>query len=122
MEDRKTQKKRFNFYKFTTLILIIVILLFVTYYILGSYSNTKFNQGKLAGQNEAIDYIVTSLNTQGYVSLTINNQTLTLVPSALLQDTREKTILEILDYVKKEGYVTLYNNETQLILVPYQEP
>lgn len=122
MENKKIQKKKFNFYKFTTFILVILIALFGAYYMLGSYSNSKFNQGRLVGQNEAVDYIVTSLNTQGYVTLTIGNESLSLVPSTSLQQSREQTILEIMNYIKKEGYVTLYNNETELVLVPYQEP
>lgn len=121
MEDKKIRKKRFNFYKFTTFALVVLISLFVTYYAFGSYSNSKFNQGRLTGQNEAIDYIVNSLNTQGYVTLSINNQSFSLVPSISLQQSREQTIIEIMQYIEKEGYVTLYNNDTELVLIPYQE-
>jgi hypothetical protein len=122
MENKKIVRKRFNFYKFTTFILLFAILIFSAYKSFDYYSNNKFEQGREYGQAQAADYIVKSLEEVGYVTITIGNQTINLVPAESIQLAREQTILEIMNYIKKEGFVSLYDNETEVILVPYQEP
>jgi len=118
METKKVVKRKFNFYKFTTFVLVLVILIFGAYKSFDYYSNNKFEDGRVYGQTQAVDYIVNSLTEVGYVTITIDNQTINLVPAELA---KQQTILEIMHYVEKEGFVSLYNNDTQVILVPYQE-
>lgn len=114
------EKKSRNFYKLTTYLLLIVIIVVVTYYTFGVYSTTKFNEGVIYGQQLTGNYAVQTLNENGYLPLTLGNQTIALVPSQMLQVAKEETILEILSYVEENGYVSLFINETEVILVPYQ--
>ncbi|MDA3855255.1 MAG: hypothetical protein PF569_03280 [Candidatus Woesearchaeota archaeon] len=115
-------KKSKNFYKFTTYVLLIVIVVAIAFYSFGVHSTTKFNEGVIYGQQLTSDYAVQTLNQNGYLPLTLGNQTIALVPSQMLQVAKEETILEILTYVQENGYVSLFINETEVVLVPYQTP
>lgn len=76
----------------------------------------------LIEQNVVISSLISSVLNEGKVDLITQQGNITLVPSILLDRTKEDTILEILGIVREKGYVSLYDNESQITLIPYVEP
>lgn len=123
METKKQKTKNLNYYKIATYSLLTVVILISAFFLLNYYGNAKINQGAILAQQAIGNTIFAELNEKGYITFNLGeNESLTLVPSAYVQKAREETIIEIMDLVKKEGSITLYNNETQLILIPYEQP
>jgi hypothetical protein len=119
----KKKLKNMNYYKIATYVLLIIIVLIGAFYLLNYYSNVKMTQGAIYGQQTVSNAIFNELNEKGYVTFNLGeNESLTLVPSIYVQNAKEQTILEIMDLIEKDGSVTLYNNDTELILVPYTQP
>ncbi|MEM1535494.1 MAG: hypothetical protein QXE64_01490 [Candidatus Pacearchaeota archaeon] len=110
-----------NFYKITTFVLLAVILIgaLVAGFLL--YGSSRFK----AGQQNAFNAIVANVIANGAVSLQNESTTITLVPVQAIDLARQQTILEIINLVQQQGYVSLYNNQsgnvTELILVPYSK-
>ena len=116
----KKVSKEVNYYKYATFALLVIIVVFGLFYAFGAYRESVYNKGFASGQMSAVGLMIDGINRDGAISFTDGNATLTLVPSAQLQKVREGTILEIMNFVDKEGYVSLYNNETEVILMKYE--
>lgn len=112
-------KNNRNFYKLTTYLLLTIIIIVFAFFAFNNYTLNKFNEGVVYGQQLTSNFVLQSLDTDGYVPLTLGNQTIALIPSQMLQVTKEQTILEIMAQVQDNGYVTLYSNSTEITLVPY---
>lgn len=110
-------KKTKNIYKtlFLTTIFIIIILLLV--FSFNYYSNKKFKQG----MQFTIYSIFEILEKEGKVSINLENKTATLVSEVMLSSIVDELVNQIIETVETQGYVSIYNNETQLMLVPYQQ-
>lgn len=120
-KEKKTSKE-INYYKISTYTLLLLILLFGLYMVFNYYSSSQYNKGYLAGQQFVFTGIAQNVEDVGYVSFGQNNQTnYTLVPVELLQTQKEQVILEIMNLVSEQGYVALYNNDTQMILIENYE-
>lgn len=114
-------KKELNYYKIATFVLGGIILLFGVIFLLNWYGAANYQSGYVVGQQAVFNGILANLEKEGYVSFGEGNTSITLVPAQMLQSQREQTILEIMKQVKEQGSVQLFNNESEVILVPYQE-
>lgn len=121
MENKKN-KKEVNYYKYATIVLVVVILFFGAVYLLGLYSNSKFNSGVSYGQQMTMKTLVNTINQNGAITIGNNVSNMTLVPLELAQQAQQQTILTIMKTVNDQGYVSLYNNQTEMILIEYQQP
>lgn len=117
----KKQEKNLNYYKISTFVLGGIILLFGVIFLLNIYSNAQLEKGYIQGQQSVFNGILANIEAEGYVSFGEGNTSITLVPAQMLQMQREQTILEIMKQIEEQGSVQLFNNETELILVPYQK-
>lgn len=116
------EKKVLNYYKISTFALIGVLVIVGLFFAFNSYSNYKFAQGASYGHDVAINDLLGFLSKDGYVTIFVGENNLTLVPSQFAVYQKEKTISDIMSLVKENGYVNLYNNESEVILVEYIEP
>jgi hypothetical protein len=107
-----------NWYKVATFILVGVIVIFGIYYAISSYGNSKYESGVLDSQNQLVYYIVNSVAKNGFMTFALPEGNMTVVDSNALAYTQQQTIMTIMKEVDKNGYVVLYNNQTQLVLVP----
>ncbi len=117
-----TSQTNKNYYKISTFVLtgIIIVAGLIAGFLL--YGNSKLNQGKQL----AFSSIYETLNRTGNVMLTDGNITIVLVPIQALDLAKQQTILEIIDTVQKQGYITLFSNVsgnlTEIVLLPYTNP
>lgn len=117
----KKESKNLNYYKIATFVLVGIILLFGAIFLLNWYGSNNFQNGYFMGQQSVFSGMLANLEKDGYVSFGEGNMSITLVPAQMLQTQKEQTILEIMKQVETQGSVQLFNNQTELILVPYQE-
>lgn len=111
-----------NLYKIATFVLLGLIVISVAFYFFVEYSNSKYTKGVLDGQENAVDIILKSIAKDGSININLpNNKSIILVPAQTVDYAKKATILQIMNTVSKDGYVSLYNNETELVLVPYQK-
>ena len=113
-EQKSPAKQRRNIYKLLFFLLVLVVLVCFLVLIFNNYSNKRFIQG--------VDYTVYSifdiLEKEGKVALNFNNKSVVLVSEDLIHLTTDNLIREIIETVEKQGHVYVYNNETELLLVP----
>ncbi|MCA9497456.1 MAG: hypothetical protein KC589_11035 [Nanoarchaeota archaeon] len=76
----------------------------------------------LVEQNVVVASLISSVINTGKVDLVTNEGNITLVPSVYMEQIKQNTILEILGIVRDKGFVSLYDNVSQVTLVPYVEP
>lgn len=107
---------KIGFFVFLGLILLSLLFLGGTY-----FANTQYERGVVDGQVSAIQVMYNNIASNGYVTLTIDNQNLTLVPAESVGLAQENVITAILESVQTRGYVTIYNNQSQVVLVPQEE-
>ena len=119
--ENKSKKKNVNYYKISTLVLVAVLVIVGGYFLYMSHVQNVASKNQALGQQQAADLILRNVAQKGQFTFQLTeNKTLTLVTLNDARKVRENTILEIFNYVEEEGSVTLYNNETQMTLVPYQ--
>lgn len=119
----KKESKKVNYYKYVTFVFIGLLLIFGLIYVFGAYRDSVYNEGFKNGQANTIGFVIDRVTTDGSVSFANEqNASLTLVPVQHLSLVREQTILEIMNYVETEGSVSLYNNETEMLLVESEVP
>jgi flagellar basal body-associated protein FliL len=123
MDNKKSkrEKQNLNYYKITTMVLIAILVLVGVYFLYSIHISNVSQESQIYGQKQVINSMIQSVSQNGQVTFNLGeNQSLTLVPVSAARQVRESTILEIFNYVEKEGAVTLYNNETELTLIPYE--
>lgn len=95
--------------------IVIIVMLVFSFHAYGDY---RFSEGKQEGSNEAMGIVIGAIAQEGYVSIDLgNNHTLVLVPAQAINLAQEKTILAIMDNVKKNGFVSLYEENETMYLV-----
>jgi hypothetical protein len=114
-------KQNNDIYKYITFTLVALIIIAGLFYAFTSYSSYRFTQGAIYGQQVTLQATLNSIEQNGYLSITNNNQTLNLVPAESIELAKKQTIIEIMELVKENGYVNLYNNETEIILIEHKE-
>lgn len=122
-EHKEKKRSEKNIYKITTFALVGVILLAFLAYGIAVFGNYKYVEGIRAGQNDVVNYVLENSVSKGEVSFELgDNQSLVLVPMQYVRAGQEQVILEIMKNVQEKGYITLYNNETEMVLVQYEVP
>ena len=112
------EKKNINYYKISTIALLLLILIVSGFFGIKTYGNSQYKQGLQDGQQLVFNGIATNVNKNNFVSFGKNNDTLTLVPAKLLEKQQNDIILQIMDSINKEGAVKLLYNNTEVILAP----
>lgn len=116
-------KSQRNNYKIGFAVLLCVVVVGCLFLGFNYSTNKAFEKGVLEGENLVIEKIIYDINQDGQVKFVNDKgEELSLVPVNVAIKVRENTILEIIDLVNKEGFVNLYTNESQLVLVPYVAP
>ncbi|MEM4318721.1 MAG: hypothetical protein QW244_00520 [Candidatus Pacearchaeota archaeon] len=114
-------ESKLKFYKIMTFLLMIVIVIGALVAGFFFYGNSRFN----AGQQLAFSTIAHEINKRGFVAVQNEDEniTLILVPSQAIDFARQQALLDIINIVQSQGYVSLYSNltgnYTEIILVPY---
>jgi len=119
-EKQKIKNKEKNYYKISTIILSILILIIGGYFLINNYSENKINEGIQKGEIITINNIISKINNEGSVSFIRGNSSLTLVPSEYVKISQENLITEIIKEVNNKGSVTLFNNKINqtITLIP----
>lgn len=117
MKEKKDGK---NFYKLGFLGLLGILFLGLVVYGFTSYTDSRYQSGFLDGQNQTINVLLGTIANSGSVTIGLPEGSVTLVPSQAIQVSQEQVILEILNRINSEGFVTLFNEDTQVTLVQAQ--
>ena len=119
-EKVKKEKKKINFYKITTFILVGLILLILLGFGATSILTGAYNDGIVDGQANAVNILLTEVNEKGFVEIGVgNNKSVILVPNGLGE---QKLVGEIFSSLTENGYVQINTDENNsVVLVPYQK-
>ncbi len=100
--------------------MLAIIVIAGIIYLYNQTLEKEYEKGVKAGQDEVAKFVIKEIQTNGRVNLYMdNNQTMTLIPSGVIQLAQEDLVKQIMNEIQTKGYVQIYNNETQIILVPY---
>ena len=116
MKEKKPKTTR-NYYKYTTFGLLAILLLAFIAYEIQFFGNQKYESGVVFGQQNAVGIILKTTAENDFVTIPVGESNVTLVPAPLVQSAQEQTILTIMETVKQDGYVILYDNETEMVLI-----
>jgi hypothetical protein len=123
VKSTKIEKKKLNYYKIITFILVGIILLVLLGFGATSVLSSAYNDGVVFGQQNTVNILLTEVNDKGYIEINLGeNKTLALVPSSMIKNAQEDLVNGILNSVNEKGYVQINNgNNNSVVLVPYQE-
>ncbi|MFW6285715.1 MAG: hypothetical protein ACOC16_00930 [Nanoarchaeota archaeon] len=117
-KNQKTEE--INYYKITTFILVFFLVILCGYIFYSINIQNIATKNQEYGRQQTLNNIIANIEQNQQVTIHYNqNDSVTLIPISLAYQVREDTILEIIDYIEKEGVVSLYNNETKFTLIPY---
>jgi hypothetical protein len=118
-------KQEKNFYKILSYALILIIVVLGAYLGIGYYGDTRYEQGYIDGSVQVNNFILSSLSQRGNLQVQVGNQSIVLVPSQMVQESLnrgyEGAVMQIFEGINKNGYVSVHNNDTEVILVPYTQ-
>jgi hypothetical protein len=118
VEKVKREKKRINFYKFTTFVLVGLILVVVLGFVGVSMLSSAYDEGIVDGQQNAVSILLNEVNEKGFVDINLGeNKSVVLVPRGLGE---QNMVNGIISSINDNGYVEInlgINNS--FILVPY---
>ncbi len=110
-----------NIYKVSTFVLLGLIVLVGIYFGMNSILNSKYEQGLSDGSIKTVNNILSGVVNQGYITFNLGeNNTVTLVPAQQIGVAQEQLIQTILTTIKTQGYIRVYNETHEVILVPAQ--
>ena len=117
-EKVKKEKKKINFYKYTTITLVSLILIVVLGFVTVNILTSAYNDGIIDGQQNAISILLTEVNENGFVDINLgDNKSVVLVPRGLGE---QNLVNGIVSSINEKGYVEInlgVNNS--FVLVPY---
>jgi hypothetical protein len=116
MKESKTSIEK-NPYKIAFFAVLGILILALLFYGVSSYLSSTFNNGVQQGQINTFGALTQSVAQNGFVTLSTEEFNLTLVPQQSLLLAQEQVILTIMNEVRSQGYVVLFDNETQMALV-----
>ena len=119
-EKIKKEKKKVNYYKVATFVLVGIILLVLLGFGTSSVLSGTYNDGIVAGQNNAVQILLNEVNEKGFVEIGLgDNKSIVLVPNGFGE---QKIVDGIMSALNEKGYVQINNGENNsVVLVPYQE-
>jgi hypothetical protein len=107
-----------RYYKIATYTLLGILLLIFGYIGLNYLSAEGYQQGFQQGKVGTVNSMMEQVEENNYVTLYINNRTMTLVPIELYQNAQQRTLENIINSVRQEGQVSLGNQNEEITLVP----
>lgn len=120
--NKKIVDKKPNYYKYSTFVLLGLIIISLMFFGLVKMNQNTYIKGVEFGQLNAVNIIVNEVNSKGSISINTSDSILTLVDSNLIDLAKEETLLEIVQEIKTNGAVSIYNQEEDLILIEYLAP
>lgn len=113
------EKNNKNYYKYTTYILLGLILLTGVIFGYNIHSQTTYTKGVEFGQQNAVSIILNEISQDGFIDINTTNGTQRIVNAQLVQYAQEEVILQIIDEISQNGAVNIYSQEQNLTLVEY---
>ena len=107
----QTKKKQINVYKYTTIILLLVILSFGVLVILNNLISSEIQDAYNLGQEDAIEIVIQNIIQNGQVNIITPENNLTLIPIEELSNFQDLLIESIISEIQMNGEVNLISPE-----------
>lgn len=121
MKSHKEEKKEKNIYKFTTYVLLILLVLVGVIFGFVTYGDSRFQAGVATGQLSTVQFIAANVANSGFVDINQGNQSLRLVPAQTIGLAQQNVLGVIINQIEQTGFIVLDNKGEELILVQAPE-
>ncbi len=117
----KKEKKKLNYYKIATFILVGIIVLVLLGFAGTSVLKGAYDEGIIFGQQNAVNVVLNEVNEKGFIEINLgDNQSVVLVPSSMIQQGQQELVTGIFTSISEKGFVQINTGDNNsLVLVPY---
>ena len=115
--------KNQNFYKYTTYVLLAIIVIVGLVYFITWYNQGIYTNGVVDGQNQAVNIILSNIINSGSAQIQLDaNTSVVLVPVQSVQAAQAQILTTVAQTAITDGFVTITIGEDEVVLVPYNPP
>lgn len=111
--------KNHSFYKYSTYVLLAVIVIAGLVYLVNNYNDGIYNRGVADGQAQAVNFLLSSVINTGSAEIGVDeNTSVILVPLQTVEAAQVQVLTTVAQSAITEGFVSLTFGNDTLILVP----